>query len=86
MGCLALLTCHYKNDREKVIGMLETSMMIGMLLGPVLGAGMYSIGGYLGPFYFFAVTNLLVYIYMVIPMIKDLNKKEEEVKQDEEII
>jgi hypothetical protein len=60
--------------------MLETSMMLGCLIGPVLGAAMYSIGGYLGPFYAFALMNLFVYIFLVLPMLKDLSVKEERLK------
>jgi hypothetical protein len=60
--------------------MLETSMMLGCLIGPVLGAGMYSVGGYLGPFYAFAITNLIVYGYLVTPMLNELSIKEEILK------
>jgi hypothetical protein len=35
----------------KAIGMLEASSGIGLLLGPFFGAMLYSIGGYLLPFF-----------------------------------
>lgn len=46
----AIVARHYKNDREKTIGMMESSSGVGLLLGPFLGAILYEIGGYLMPF------------------------------------
>ena len=63
-----------------MVGMLESSMMLGCLIGPVLGALMYSVGGYLGPFYAFALTNMIVYVCLVIPMLNELSVKEEILK------
>ena len=80
VGSLALISCHYKDQREQVIGMIETSMMMGCLLGPILGAGLYSIGGYIGPFYSFATAIFVLYIFLVIPMLRELDKKEEILK------
>ena len=47
----AIVAHHYKSDREKTIGMMESSSGIGLLLGPFFGAILYSIGGYTLPFF-----------------------------------
>ena len=39
-----------KKDREKHIGLIETTTGIGFLLGPVWGSVMYQLGGYPAPF------------------------------------
>ena len=39
-----------KADREKHIGLIETTTGIGFLIGPVWGSLMYQIGGYAAPF------------------------------------
>ena len=48
---MAIIARHYKNDREKTIGMMEASSGIGLLLGPFFGAILYQIGGYVLPFF-----------------------------------
>ena len=53
----AIVARHYKNDREKTIGMMESSSGVGLLLGPFLGAILYEIGGYLMPFLAFCNFN-----------------------------
>jgi MFS family permease len=46
----AIIATHYKQDREKAIGMLEASSGVGLLLGPIIGSILYEIGGYTLPF------------------------------------
>jgi MFS family permease len=48
---MAIIAAHYKHDRERTIGMMESSSGIGLLLGPFFGAILYSIGGYMLPFF-----------------------------------
>lgn len=47
----AIIASHYKNDREKMIGMMESSSGVGLLLGPFFGAILYQVGGYMLPFF-----------------------------------
>lgn len=55
---MAIIARHYKEEREKTIGMMEASSGIGLLLGPFFGAILYEIGGYVLPF--FAICKLSV--------------------------
>jgi MFS family permease len=47
----AIIATHYRDEREKMIGMMESSSGIGLLLGPFVGAILYQIGGYILPFF-----------------------------------
>lgn len=47
----AIISQHYKDEREKMIGMMESSSGVGLLLGPFFGAIFYKIGGYILPFF-----------------------------------
>jgi DHA1 family solute carrier family 18 vesicular amine transporter 1/2 len=49
-AALAIVATHYKKDRVRTIGMIESSAGIGLLLGPLFGAFLYSFGGYCLPF------------------------------------
>ncbi len=46
----AIIATHYKDQREKTIGMMEAFSGIGLLIGPIFGGIMHQIGGYLLPF------------------------------------
>jgi MFS family permease len=64
---LAVLTSHYPNEREKIMSLFEASTGLGFLFGPLIGAGLYSIGGYILPFYglsmiYIVFLPLIVYI------------------------
>jgi MFS family permease len=47
---MAIVANHYKDDRERAIGLIEASSGVGLLLGPFFGALLYEIGGYMLPF------------------------------------
>jgi MFS family permease len=47
----AIIATHYKDQREKTIGMMESSSGIGLLIGPFFGAVLYEAGGYILPFF-----------------------------------
>lgn len=48
---MAIIARHYKDEREKTIGLMEASSGIGLLLGPFFGAILYQLGGYVLPFF-----------------------------------
>ena len=47
---MAILSSYDHTEREKYIGWVEAATGIGLLLGPLLGAVLFSIGGYVAPF------------------------------------
>lgn len=47
----AIIATQYKKERVKAVGMLESAAGIGLLLGPFVGAILYSFGGYVLPFF-----------------------------------
>ena len=47
---MAILSSYDASEREKYIGWVEAATGIGLLFGPLLGAALFSFGGYLAPF------------------------------------
>jgi MFS family permease len=43
---LSIAANFYQNDREKMIGLIEAAAAGGMMLGPLIGTALFSIGGY----------------------------------------
>ena len=68
---LAVLNSHYPEQREDIMGYFEAAVGLGFLLGPLIGAGLYSLGGFTVPFYglsllYILLMPLLVYVaYLV---------------------
>lgn len=58
---MAIITSCFPDDRENCIAILEGGVGIGMLLGPLLGAVLYSIGGYMMPFWTVALVCCALY-------------------------
>ena len=58
---MAIVATHYRQERERAIGLIEASAGIGLLLGPFVGALLYEIGGYLLPFVAVAGFYFLLY-------------------------
>lgn len=44
-----------------MIGLCEAASGIGLLMGPLMGAALYEIGGYLLPFFTLSLIYLLIY-------------------------
>jgi MFS family permease len=56
---MAIMTTFGSHERDKYLGMAEAAGGLGLLVGPVAGAALYSIGGFAVPFIFFAVVLTL---------------------------
>jgi len=50
-----------------MIGMLEATAGLGMMLGPLLGTGLYAIGGY--NFMFYSFGSLFLVLVLLFPYI-----------------
>ena len=46
----AIISTHFKQEREKYIGYMENASGLGLLLGPTAGSVLYKYGGYIAPF------------------------------------
>ena len=60
---MAILSSFDRHEREQYIGWVEAAFGIGLLFGPLIGAGLYTFGGYVVPFvtfgkYIFHFTNV----------------------------
>ena len=58
---LAVLTSHYPDEREKIMSLFEASTGLGFLFGPLIGAGLYSVGGYILPFYGLSMVYIIFF-------------------------
>ena len=55
---MAILSSFEQSEREQYIGWVEAATGIGLLFGPLLGAALFTIGGYITPFITFGKLNL----------------------------
>ena len=49
-ACMAILISFDSEDRERYIGLIESSLGLGLLLGPFIGSCFFYLGGYKAPF------------------------------------
>jgi MFS family permease len=47
---MAIMSSFAPNEREKYIGWIEGAAGVGLLTGPLLGALLYNVGGFMMPF------------------------------------
>ena len=43
---MAILSSFDKDEREQYIGWVEAGFGVGLLFGPIIGAGLYTLGGF----------------------------------------
>ena len=65
---------------------IEGATGLGLLFGPIIGAGLYALFGYCGPFFSLAIINSIVYYLMVKPILKLVSVKEEILVSNENTI
>jgi len=74
---LAIITSCFPDDRETNLAIMAAGVGIGMLLGPLFGAVLYTIGGYILPFWF--VAFLCMALYPTLTQVIDfIGKREQE--------
>ena len=57
----AIISSFDQSEREKIIGYYEGAYGLGLLIGPILGALLYELGGFSLPFLFFGCFYLIFY-------------------------
>lgn len=73
----SVITSCFPHSKQKLIGILEAGIGLGLLLGPLLGAVLYEFGGYSCPFWTLGLFFLLAF-----PLLsKMMNMIESEQKQ-----
>ena len=50
---MAIMSSFSKSERERFLGWIQAANGLGLLTGPLLGALLYQLGGYMCPFIFF---------------------------------
>ena len=48
-----MATSYYPDDKEVLIGYIEATMGIGLILGPIIGSFLYSLMGFSSTFYIY---------------------------------
>jgi len=56
-----MITSYFPDDKQKLIGILEAGIGVGILTGPMLGALLYEFGGYSCPFWTLGFAFLLMF-------------------------
>tara|TARA_B110000285_G_C14784165_1_gene449979 strand:+ start:271 stop:642 length:372 start_codon:yes stop_codon:yes gene_type:complete len=63
-SCMAILSSFEASEREEYIGYIEAANGLGLLFGPLMGAFLFSLGGYTLPFVTFAGIYFIAYPYI----------------------
>lgn len=63
---MAILSSFDKDEREKYIGWVEAAFGCGLLFGPLLGAFLYTMGGYVMPFATFAAIYFVSFPFIIV--------------------
>ena len=71
---LAVINTNYPDDKEQNLGLFEGGSGLGLLIGPLLGSLLYSIGGYCVPFFTFGLISLILFPEIQ-KNLKELNKR-----------
>lgn len=49
--CFSIVTNNFPDEKQRLIGILEAGIGVAVLVGPILGATLYALGGYPCPFW-----------------------------------
>lgn len=60
----ATVATHFKDNREYAIGRIQACTALGLMMGPLVGSVLFTIGGYMLPFFVFAAIFLVLYPFI----------------------
>eukprot|EP00344_Euplotes_crassus_P000817 CAMPEP_0196999676 /NCGR_PEP_ID=MMETSP1380-20130617/4797_1 /TAXON_ID=5936 /ORGANISM="Euplotes crassus, Strain CT5" /LENGTH=223 /DNA_ID=CAMNT_0042416673 /DNA_START=173 /DNA_END=844 /DNA_ORIENTATION=- len=85
--CYAIISACYDEDKQKYLGYFEGAQGLGCMIGPAIGAILYSFCGFSGTFYFLGGSLVLMcpLLYFQIPNTINKNDNLEEDMIDDEI-
>jgi MFS family permease len=67
----AIMAMLFPNDLDLKIGLVETAAGMGLMFGPLIGAGLHHLGGYILPFTVMSALFLFIVPYLWIKMPQD---------------
>ena len=72
-ACYSICTNFYPDKKETIVGYIEAVTGIGLIMGPIVGSILYSLGGFSFTFYVFGTIFLAAsfYIYKIFPKTVD---------------
>lgn len=84
-GTFSSFTILYPSTLQKKIGYTESVSGLGMMLGPIIGSALYSLGGFPTPFFTFGVSFIIIYP-ITIRNLKKLNILEEKQAEKQRVL
>jgi MFS family permease len=78
---LSIISSFFPADKELYIGILEGGIGIGMLMGPMCGAFLNTLGGYAAPFWTVAAVCIALYP-MLLHSVAFIQTKEDQYIKD----
>lgn len=82
---LAIISSFSSLERERFFGYLEASNGIGLLFGPLIGAILYSIGGFSLPFFFFSCLQIMAFPFVGVYFVKAAREADEAVRNSDQL-
>ena len=75
----SIAAAFYSDRKEIIIGMLEGATGVGMMLGPLIGTGLFELGGYNFMLYSFGAffVSLAIFLPRLLPEKLDLYTDQE---------
>ena len=74
----------FPDDQEKYIALIETSVGIGLILGPVIGSSIYALAGFSSTFFIIGGIFLLMTPTLLFLIPDSINKRDEDQQADME--
>ena len=59
-ACYSIAMKDYPESKEKVVWLVEASVGIGLIMGPIIGAALYGPLGYSWTFYIYGIVLILL--------------------------
>lgn len=72
--CFSIVSTFYAKNRQFMLGLLSTMDGTGMMLGPLIGTGLFAIGGYVFMLVSFGTVFIIIGIASPFLMPKVLDK------------
>jgi MFS family permease len=75
---ISILTTHYRENVQTMVAYSVGTDAMARIFAPIIGSGLYAVGGYLASFYAVSLFNLFFYFLLVSPVLVLIKCKENE--------